>query len=480
LARIDEYDAQDALGLAAWVRDGEVTAAELLDAAIARVEQRDPAINAVVIRAFEEGRKAIEAGLPAGPFRGVPWLLKDLYAAWKGVRLTNGSRFFAQNAPDFDTELVTRYRRAGLVFFGRSASPEFGVTTSTESILFGQTRNPWNRELMAGGSSGGAAAAVAAGILPAAHASDGGGSIRVPASCCGLFGLKPTRARVPAGPRVGEGWSGMSTAHALTRSVRDSAALLDATQGPGPGDPYWAPPPARAYLEEVGADPGRLRIALQTDAFNGAATDPECAAAAHDAAELCRSLGHVVEEASLRVDRDAMGRATQVIIAANTRASLLARAAELGRDFTADDVEPLTLSMVERVKSSDATDYARAIQVIHGIGRQVAAFFERFAVLLTPTMATPPLPLGRLALTRSDLQGLTEDLGRTIGFTQLFNVSGHPAMSVPLVWNAAGLPIGVQFAGRFGDEATLFRLAAQLEAARPWFMRRPPLDASSA
>jgi Asp-tRNA(Asn)/Glu-tRNA(Gln) amidotransferase A subunit family amidase len=228
MPRIDEYEGQDALGLAAWVRDGEVTPIELLEAAMARVEARDPLINAVVIRAFEEGRKAIEAKLPDGPFRGVPWLLKDLYAAWKGVRLTNGSRFFADAVDDFETELVSRYRRAGLVFFGRSASPEFGITTTTESTLFGQTRNPWNLEHSAGGSSGGAAAAVAAGILPAAHASDGGGSIRIPASGCGLFGMKPTRARVPAGPKAGEGWSGMSTAHAVTRSVRDSAALLDA------------------------------------------------------------------------------------------------------------------------------------------------------------------------------------------------------------------------------------------------------------
>ena len=475
MPRIDEYEHQDALGLAAWVRGGKVSPQELLEAAVARVEARNPAINAIVIRAFEEGRKAIEAGLPDGPFRGVPWLLKDLHAAWTGVRLTNGSRFFADNVSDYDSELVSRYRRAGLVLFGRTASPEFGLTATTESVLHGETRNPWNPALSAGGSSGGAAAAVAAGIVPAAHATDGGGSIRVPASCCGVFGMKPTRARVPSGPKLGEGWSGMSVQHAVSRSVRDSAALLDAAAGPALGDPYFAPPPVRSFLEEVGRDPGRLRIALQTQTFNGAAVDPDCAAAARDAAELCRSLGHEVEERELAVDRDALSNATGVIITANLRATLLERGEQLGRSYTGDDVEPLTFLMAEGAKPREAADYARAIRTIHAVGRQVAAFLERLDALLTPTMATPPLPLGRLSLSRGDLPGLLADLSRTVGFTQLFNASGHPAMSVPLFWNGAGLPIGVQFAGRFGDEATLFRLAAQLESARPWFLRRPVL-----
>jgi amidase/6-aminohexanoate-cyclic-dimer hydrolase len=476
MARIDEYESQDALGLAAWVRTGEVSPQELLEAAVARVEERNPAINAVVIRAFEEGRKAIEAGLPDGPLRGVPWLLKDLHAAWTGVRLTNGSRFFADNVSDYDHEITLRYRRAGLVLFGRTASPEFGLTATTESALYGDTRNPWDRTRSAGGSSGGAASAVAAGIVPAAHATDGGGSIRVPASCCGLFGMKPTRARVPSGPKLGEGWSGMSVQHALSRSVRDSAALLDAASGPALGDPYLAPPPpARGFLAEVGADPGRLRLALQTGAFNGAEVDPDCVAAARDAAELCRSLGHEVEEAELAVDREVLSNATGVIITANLRATLLERGEQLSRSWTGEDVEALTFLMAEGAKGREAADYARAIRAIHAVGREVSAFLGRYDALLTPTMATPPVPLGRLSLSRSDLPGLLGDLSRTVGFTQLFNASGHPAMSVPLYWNAAGLPIGVQFAGRFGDEATLFRLAAQLESARPWFLRRPKL-----
>jgi amidase len=473
MARIDEYENQDALGLTAWVRAGEVSPQELLEAAVARVEARNPALNAVVIRAFEEGRKAIESGLPDGPFRGVPWLLKDLHAAWAGVRLTSGSRFFADNVSDYDTELTARYRRAGLVLFGRTASPEFGLTSTTESVLYGATRNPWNRALSAGGSSGGAAAAVAAGIVPAAHGTDGGGSIRVPASCCGLFGMKPTRARVPSGPRLGEGWSGMSVQHALSRSVRDSAALLDVAAGPELGDPYCAPPVARPFLAEVGVAPGRLRIALQTSAFNGAEVSSDCVDSARDAAVLCQSLGHEVEEAELVVDRELLSSATGVIITGNLRATLLERGEQLGRSYTADDVETLTFLMAESVKQREAADYARAIRAIHAIGRQVSAFLGRFDALLTPTMATPPLPLGRLALTRADFAGLLADLSRTVGFTQLFNASGHPAMSVPLYWNDAGLPIGVQFAGRFGDEATLFRLAAQLESARPWFLRRP-------
>jgi Asp-tRNA(Asn)/Glu-tRNA(Gln) amidotransferase A subunit family amidase len=473
MSRIDEYESQDAMGLAAWVRAGEVSPQELLEAAVARVEARNPALNAVVIRVFEEGRKAIEAGLPDGPFRGVPWLLKDLHAAWAGVRLANGSRFFVDNVSDYDSELVARYKRAGLVLFGRTASPEFGLTATTESTLHGDTHNPWKVAHSTGGSSGGAAAAVAAGIVPAAHATDGGGSIRIPASCCGLFGMKPTRARVPSGPKLGEGWSGMSVQHAVSRSVRDSAALLDVAAGPELGDPYFAPAPARPFLAEVGADPGRLRIAMQTRAFNGAEVAPECAAAARDAAELCRTLGHDVEEAELAVDRELLAGATGVIISANLRATLLERGEQLGRAYAADDLEPLTFVMAEGVKTREAADYARAVRAIHAIGRKVSAFLGRFDALLTPTMATPPLPLGRLALTRTDFAGLLADLTRTVGFTQLFNASGHPAMSVPLYWNGDGLPIGVQFAGRFGDEATLFRLAAQLESARPWFLQRP-------
>ena len=471
----DAYEAHDAIGLAELVRRGEVQPVELLEAAIERSERLNPKINAVVIPLFEEARRLVASGPPEGPLRGVPFLLKDLYALYAGAPITHGSQLFSDFVPDHDSELVTRYRRAGLVIFGRSASPEFGLVTSTESRLFGATRNPWNLERIAGGSSGGAAAAVAAGIVPAAHASDGGGSIRIPASCCGLFGLKPTRARTPSGPDAGEGWSGMSTAHAVTRSVRDSAALLDASHGADLGAPYWAPPPERPYLEEVGAAPGRLRIALQTRAFNGVETHPDCIAAAEEAAKLCADLGHEVESAELQIDVEGFARASQVIIAANLRATLVDRAAELGRELAPDDVEPMTHVMASVVKDVEAADYARAIRTIHGLGRQVARFLESYDVLLTPTLATPPFEIGRLSLSASDLPVFMESLLKTIGFTQLFNATGNPGASIPLYWNGAGLPIGVQLVGRFGDEATLLRLSAQLEQERPWWDRRPPL-----
>jgi len=470
---VKDYESYDALGLAELIRNGEAKPSEVLEAAIARLEERNPKLNAVVIPMIDEARAAAAGDLPEGPFRGVPFLLKDLHLLASGARTSFGCRLFEDFVADHDSEIVTRYQKAGLVIFGKSASPEFGFTTTTESKLFGQTRNPWNTDHTAGGSSGGAAAAVAGGILPLANASDGGGSIRIPASCCGLFGMKPTRARTPAGPDAGEGWSGMSSVHAVSRSVRDSAALLDASAGPDLGAPYWAPPPERPYLEEVGRPAGRLRIAFQSQTFNGAETHPDCAAAVAEAARLCAELGHQVEESPLRVDADALGQATGTIIAANLRFVVEDRAAILGREFTEEDLEPVTYLTVNRAAETGSTEYARSIRVIHGIGREVARFMERYDVLLTPTMATPPLPLGVLSLSNPDFGEVLGQLLMTIGFTQLFNAAGNPAMSVPLAWNDAGLPIGVQFAGRFGDEATLFRLAGQLEQARPWFDRRP-------
>jgi len=471
---VNEYESYDALGLAELVHKGEVKPSELLDAALTRLGERNPRLNAVVIPMIEEARRATAGELPDGPFRGVPFLLKDLHLLTAGTRTTSGCRLFEDFVADHDSEIVIRYRKAGLVIFGKTHSPEFGLTTTTESKLFGLTRNPWNPDHSAGGSSGGSAAAVAAGIVPAANASDGGGSIRIPASCCGLFGMKPTRARTPVGPDVGEGWSGMSAVHAVSRSVRDSAALLDATGGPDLGAPYWAPPPERPYREEAGRPPGRLRIAFQDRAFNGAETHPDCAAAAADAARLCAELGHGVEETHLAIDPERLRKATGTIIAANLRATVEDRAAALGRSFGSDDLEAVPFVMATGAEGTGCAEYARAIRTIHELGRQVARFLERYDTLLTPTMATPPLPLGAVSLSSSDFGSFLDNLQKTVAFTQLFNATGSPAMSVPLAWNAAGLPIGVQFAGRFGDEATLFRLAGQLEQARPWFERRPP------
>ena len=468
-----DYEAHDATGLAELIRANEVSPEELLDAAIERVEQQNPLINAVVYPFYDGARQAIADGLPDGPFQGVPFLLKDLGTPLTGLQMSSGSGLFAEYIPDHNSALVDRYLAAGLVIFGRSTSPEFGLTTTTESRVHGQTHNPWNLAHTAGGSSGGAAASVAAGILPMANASDGGGSIRVPASCCGLFGLKPTRARTPSGPDVGEGWGGMSTVHAITRSVRDSAALLDATAGPDLGAPYWAERPQTTFASQVGADPGRLRIAFQTQTFNGSEADPACVAAVAEVARLCADLGHEVEEATLEVDREALGQATPVIVAANTRALVEDRAAQIGRDFSEDDLEIATYAMVTREDASAAA-YARATRTVHAAGRRVATFLDHYDCLLTPTMAVPPLELGRLSLDNPDQDAYVADLLRTIGYTSLFNVSGNPAMSVPRVWNDAGLPIGTQFVGRYGDEATLLRLAAQLEEAQPWADRRPP------
>jgi len=469
----EEFERYDGLGLAELIRTKEVTADEVLAATLERIDARNPAINAVVTRMDDHARAAIRAGLPDGPFKGVPYLLKDLGALYTGVVTTFGSRLFADNVPDHDSEIVVRMKRAGLVIAGKSNTPEMGIAPSTEPRLFGPTRNPWSRQHSAGGSSGGAAAAVAAGMLPMAHATDGGGSIRIPASACGLFGLKPTRARNPMGPDAGEGWSGASVGHAVTWSVRDSAALLDATSGPDVGDPYWAPPPARPFLQEVGRDPGPLRIALTTTPWIEGPVDPECADAARGAANLCASLGHHIEEARPQIDEAVWAAARRIIVVASLTFALDSRAAALGRPLREDDIEPITWSRVQEARGYSAADYARAIHTVHRTGRAVARFLERYDILITPTMAKPPHPLGVISLSNPDVAAFDAAAVASVGFTALFNSSGHPAMSVPLAMSKSGLPLGVQFVARFGDEARLFRLASQLESAQPWRERRP-------
>ncbi len=470
-----DFERYDGLGLAELVRRHEVKPAEILEAAIGRIEERNTAVNAVVTRLYDQARETIVAGLPSGPFTGVPYLLKDLGVLYAGAPTSFGSAFFAGVVADHDSEITARLKRAGFVILGKSNTPELGLAPSTEPRLFGPTRNPWNLAYSAGGSSGGAAAAVAAGMLPMAHATDGGGSIRIPASCCGLFGLKPTRARNPMGPDAGEGWGGASVGHAITRTVRDSAALLDTTSGPDVGDPYWAPPPAGPFLAEVGRDPGRLRIALTTTPWNGQPVDPECAEAARAAAKLCASLGHHVEEARPQIDTDALWRAVRIIVGANVRAQLDTRAAVRGRPLEAEDVEKMTWARAVDGVTATAADYARSINVVHRTGRAVARFFQSYDILLTPTMCQPPYPIGVLNMSSDDDDAYLAALLASIGFTSLFNSSGNPAMSVPLAWSRSGLPLGVQFAARFGEESTLFRLGAQLEAAQPWADRRPSL-----
>jgi amidase/6-aminohexanoate-cyclic-dimer hydrolase len=468
-----DYERFDAVGLAALVATKEVSPQELLHAAVTRADAVNPKINAVVAKHYDEARAAIRDGLPAGPLHGVPFLLKDLHALLDGTVTSNGCRFFADNRADHDTELVARYKRAGLVIFGKTNTPEFGLTATTEPQLHGPTRNPWDPRYMAGGSSGGSAAAVAAGIVPAAHASDGGGSIRIPASCCGLYGLKPTRARNPHGPDRGEGWSGMSTEHVVTRSVRDSAAILDLTNGPDVGAPYFATPPQTPFLAAMGAAGPMLRVALITRTPAGEVIDAECERGVREAARLLEAVGHRIEEASLSGVEAGFGPAFRVIIAGNTRAAIEAHAAKTGRQPGVADLEKVTWAMFEAGARASAADYARAVTAVHRAGRQLAAMFQPYDLLLTPTLPKPPQPLGTFSMMSDDLDAYGREVAYFTSFTAIVNVAGNPAASLPLHWTAGGLPVGVQLIGRYGDEATLLRVSAQLEQERPWFARRP-------
>lgn len=471
-----EYENYDACGLAALIRSGDVSAKDLLEAAIERVDARNHQLNAVVTPMYEEAAGAIERGLPGGPFTGVPFALKDLGVLYSGVPTSNGSRIFADFVPDHDSTVVERYKAAGLVIMAKTNTPELGVAATTEPLLHGPTRNPWDLERSSGGSSGGAAAGVAAGYWPMAHATDGGGSIRIPASMCGLFGLKPSRGRVPQGPDIGEGIAGMATGHCVSRSVRDSAALLDATAGPAPGDPYAAPPLVRPLLEEVGAPPGQLRIALCSTDFLGRPIDPECMRAVQAAGELCEALGHRVEEAAPELRDLPIFRAWRVVPAANLWLNVNARARALGREPRREDVEPLTWAWMQEGHRFTAADYLEVVTTMHVLGRRMATFLERYDVIMTSTLARPPIPLGFLDTTTDNVESfVTRCFEEVSPLTPLFNQTGGAAMTVPLHWSDTGLPIGIQFAGESGDEAKLVRLAAQLEEAAPWWNRRPTL-----
>jgi amidase len=470
-----EYGSFDGIGLADLVRTKQVSAEELLDEAIARTARVDPQINAVVVKHEDFAKRQIDEGLADGPFTGVPFLLKDLENL-KGTRTTFGASVYKDNVADHSGTLAQRFVDAGLAIFGKTSSPEFGLMPTTESRLFGPTRNPWNLAHSSGGSSGGAAAAVAARILPVAHASDGGGSIRIPASASGVFGLKPTRARTPLGPNRGEGWGGFSCGHVVSISVRDSAAMLDAIHGPEPSSPYVAPQPQRPFLEEVGRDPGRLRIAFTDRSPYGDAIDPEITAATREIAALLAGLGHHVEERApvLAADPAAV---MATIVAANTALNVRQAEQRFARAMTSDDFEVLTLASAHNAQKTTATDYVAAQLSAFQISRALAAFFKSRDVLLCPTLCLPPLRIGELNTMSDDLSHIAPVLRRYMPATAMFNMSGQPAMSVPLAWNAAGLPLGMMFSARFGDEATLFRLAAQLEQTRPWKGKLPPVCA---
>ncbi|MFN0087987.1 MAG: amidase [Blastocatellia bacterium] len=467
----------DGTAQAELLRNREVSAVELVDAAIERIERLNPRLNAVVTPMYEEAREAARGEVSEGPFSGVPFLLKDLQAACNGVRMTSGSKYLSEFKPDHDNTLVGRLKRAGLLIVGKTNTPEFGILPTTEPRLFGATRNPWDVTRSTGGSSGGSAAAVAAGMVPFAHANDGGGSIRIPASCCGVFGLKPTRARNPLGPHFGDLLSGLIAEHAVTRSVRDSAALLDATAGPDVGDPYWAPPPARPFLQEVGADPGRLRIAFTTKAATGVPVHADCAAAVEDAARLLTELGHEVNEAAPQLNGEMLTQAFMTIWSAGNAWLAESLSFAIGRKGTRDDFEPGTWALMEMGRGVTAPNYLLSVQMLQVFSRRVAQFMEQYDVLLTPTLAEPPPPLGSFDSPPEDPMAGMRRARSFVPFTPICNATGQPAMSVPLYWNAEGLPIGTHFIGRFGDEATLFRLASQLEQARPWAARRPPVSA---
>jgi amidase len=458
----DEIENHDATSLAHLVRTKEVKPIELVDAVIDQIEKFNPILNAVITPIYDMARKAAVSQLPNGPFTGVPFLIKDMVASYAGIRMTYGSRLLKDYVPDHDSELVLRYKKAGLVIVGKTNTPEFGILPTTEPELFGPTKNPWDTTRSPGGSSGGSAAAVAAGMVPMAHGNDGGGSIRIPASNCGVFGLKPTRARNTLAPDMGDIMGGLVCEHALTRSVRDSAALLDATSGSVPGDPYWAPPKERPFIEEVGCNPGKLRIAFSTRSFTEVPVHEDCVQAVRHAASLCETLGHAVDEASPDLDGNALSRSFVVKWTAGTAAIVKALGAKQ------DQVEPLTWGLYELGCSHDSADYLNAEQTLQYSARNIARFFFKYDIWLTPTLAQPPVPLGWLDSTpENPLNGFKRS-GETAVFTPICNATGQPAMSVPLHWNGAGLPIGTHFIGRFGDEATLFRLASQLEEICPW------------
>ncbi|MBB1093515.1 amidase [Rhodopseudomonas palustris] len=472
---IKDYSEHDGVGLAELVRNKQVSARELLDESIARTDALDGKLNAVVVRHDDYARQQIDAGLPDGPFTGVPFLLKDLDLL-AGTKTTFGASVYKDFVAPHTGTLAQRFLAAGVTIYGKSASPEFGLMPTTESRLHGPTRNPWNLDHSSGGSSGGAAAAVAARILPVAHASDGGGSIRIPASACGVFGLKPTRARNPIGPDRGEGWGGFACGHVVSISVRDSAVMLDALHGPEPSSPYVAPPPERPFAQEVGRDPGKLRIAFTDVSTYGDAIDPEIAAAVRDTARLLEGLGHHVEQRAPKLPADPAA-VIATIVACNTGLTVKLAEQALGRAITDRDFEVLTLASAANAGRSSDLDYCAAQLAAFQISRSLADFFATCDVFLSPTLCTLPLKIGELDTMARDLSGISPLLQRYIPGTSLFNMSGQPAMSVPLAWSGSGLPIGMMFAGRFGDEATLLRLASQLEQERPWKNRRPPLCA---
>jgi amidase len=496
MAGFGEYSQYDGLGLAELVRKGKVTPAELVEEAIARIEMLNPQLNAVVHKMYDIGREAAADELPDGPFKGVPFLLKNLLAAYAGAPLSNGSRFYKDYVPNHDSELVKRYKTAGLITLGRTNSPEFGIAPFTEPELFGPANNPWDLGRTTGGSSGGAGAAVATRIVPMAHGGDGGGSIRIPASCCGVFGLKPTRGRNPGNFEY-EIWQGVVCDHVLTRSVRDSAAMLDATAGPTVGARYHLESPERSFRDEIEAPPGKLRIAFSSVPLMGHEVHEDCEKGLAATVALCEGLGHEMIEDYPKIDGLALSKAFLTMLCCETRADIEEGQQLLGKKATSRDFEPSTWALGLLGRQMSGSRLIAALRYLETTAHQIGRFFTQYDMYLTPTLSTLPAKTGELQVQGFDavaikilgslnaggllnafkmLDSAAEDVYDFIPYTIPFNVTGHPAMSVPLFWNDDGLPVGTHFVGQYGDEASLFRLASQLEQAQPWADRLPPVS----
>lgn len=469
------YTKHDGLGLAKLVRQKDVKPIELVDAAIERIERHNPALNAVIWTMFDRARDMAKKKLPDGPFKGVPFLLKDIMGHMEGVPNREGSRMMPPVPATFTSDLTARYLAAGLIPLGKTNVPEFGLVPTTESKLYGPARNPWNPAHSTGGSSGGSGAAVASGMVPMAHANDGGGSIRIPASACGLVGLKPTRARNPMGPLVGDVMSGLAIDHIVCRTVRDAAAMLDVTAGPAQGDPYAAPEGPKSWLAASRKDPGKLRIAFATTRLDGTAFHPEVEAATRNAAKLCRDLGHKVEEASPPVAAEPMIGAFMALWTGGLAMQIDMITAQTGQKPGLKRLEGLTLGLYEAGKNVTAAQYLGAVALLQSLARQVAAWHARHDVWITPVLATPPMPIGTIDFGERDPMKGFAPIIDYVPFTALQNATGQPAIALPLHLSADGLPVGVQFVGRVGEEALLLQLARSIEKAAPWKARHPSI-----
>ena len=461
-----EYFSYDALGLAELVRTKQISSIELLEVAIALTEKLDPKLNAVPIKHFELARENLKNNTDSGIFNGVPFLLKDLNNYLKGTVTSGGSRVLENITADHTSELVKRTLDSGLNIFGKTNSPELGLTVTTEPVLYGPTRNPWDLDRSSGGSSGGASSAVAAGIIPMAQASDGGGSIRIPASCCGLFGLKPTRARTPLGPVSLEGWGGQSIFHCVSVSVRDSAALLDVTSGPEKGAPYRSAYQEKSFLEQINIEPGNLKIGYLKD--SSISVDEDVKEVMNSTIDLCQKLGHSVESTKINFSSEEISLAIITIISSNVSYAVKSQSDQTGREVSNEYFENVTLQMAENGNNFSASDYVNAIKINHRLGQELEKMFDQYDVLLSPVLASPPVKIGTIDMNTNDMKTYVERLTKYSPFTGIFNQSGQPSMSVPLFRTKENLPVGSMFSAAFGNENLLFSLAGQLEQAQPW------------